>query len=310
MFQRKGSSFLLVMSAQKEFYNRLSYILGIYRKEGFRPSCSELCLTVEFVNEMKSANWAIQFKGYLPVDDQMEERLRRVCAEIDSLPASAIHVDEEACVVTIDYSQVKDRFEASRQIIRTVRAGDHFVVKPSWEEYEPQPGDIVIEIDPGTSFGSGLHESTRLCLQALEKHVKSGITAVDFGTGSGILAIAAAKIGVSHVTALDADQDAVEVARENVRRNGLEEVVKVRHANSPASVGSQVDLVIANITAETISKNLDSIAGVLKSGGMLIASGMTHNNAHEVEQLLPSAEFRIAERITEGTWVAFIATLI
>lgn len=259
---------------------------------------------------MPSITWTIQFKGYLPVDDQMEERLRRVCAEIDNLPASAIQVDEKAHIVTIDYTQVKDRLEASRQIIRTTHVGERFVVKPPWEEYEPQPGDVVIEIDPGTSFGSGLHESTRLCLKALEKHVKPGITAVDFGTGSGILAIAAAKLGASSVTALEADANAVKVARENVRRNGFKDVIKVRNAKSPASVGSQVDLVIANITAETIGENLDSIAGVLKSGGMFIASGMTYKNAHEVEQLLPSAGFRITERITEGTWAAFIATLI
>jgi len=256
---------------------------------------------------MLGPNWTIRFKGYLPVDDRMEERLRRVCAEIDKLPSSALHIDEEAGVITVDYSQVKGWLAASRQILCTVRVGEHIVVKPPWEDYEARTGDLVLEIDPGTSFGSGLHESTRLCLQALEKHVRPGITGVDFGTGTGILAIAAGKIGASRVIAFDADPDAVESARANVRRNELEGVIQVHQAESPDFLRIEADLMTANITAETIIRHLEAIARVLKTGGVLIASGMTVANAQDVEYLLPGAGFEIVDKSNDGHWVAVIA---
>lgn len=256
---------------------------------------------------MSQPTWTIRFEGYLPVDDRMEERLRRVCAEIDTLPASALHIDEAARLITIDYTQVKGLLEASREIVRTTRVGEHIVVKPPWDECEEQPGDVVIEIDPGTAFGSGLHESTRLCLRALEKYLTPGVIAVDFGTGSGILAIAAAKLGAARVTAIEANPEAVEVARANVMRNGLESVIEVHHALSPAFIGSPVDLVIANITAETITAHLDAIAEALNTGGLLIASGMTILNAPDVERLLPNAGFSMVEKLTDGQWVALMA---
>lgn len=258
---------------------------------------------------MDRLKWNIRFKGYLPVDDQMEERLRRVIADLDKLPASAIEVDERKGVITIDYSRVKGWLEASRQIVHTVRVGEHLVVKPPWEECEMQPGDVVLEVDPGTSFGSGLHESTRLCLQALEKYLKPGQTVVDFGTGSGILAIAAAKLGASHVTAIEADPVAVKAARSNVERNGLADVVEVRHGRSPSCAPSKADLVTANITAETISANLSALAGILKVGGMLIASGMTKRNAKDVERILPTNRFNAVEKLVDGQWTAIVTVL-
>jgi ribosomal protein L11 methyltransferase len=256
---------------------------------------------------MSQPNWTIRFEGYLPVDDRMEERLRRVCAEIDKLPASALHIDEAAHLITIDYTQVKGLIEASREIVRTTRVGEHIVVKPPWDECEAQSGDIILEIDPGTAFGSGLHESTRLCLRALEKHLTPGVTAVDFGTGSGILAIAAAKLGAACVTAIEADESSVETARANVTRNGLEGTIEVHHALSPAFIGSPVDLVIANITAETITAHLDAIAEALNTGGLLIASGMTISNVPGVEESLPDAGFSMVEKLTDGQWVALMA---
>ena len=256
---------------------------------------------------MSQPTWTIRFEGYLPVDDRMEERLRRICADIDKLPASALHIDEAARLITIDCAQVKDWLKASQDAIRTVRAGEHIVVKPPWGDYKPQTGDVVLEIDPGMSFGSGLHESTRLCLQALEKHVKPGQVAVDFGTGTGILAIAAAKLGASHVTAIEANPEAVEVARGNVSRNGLESVIEVHHALSPDFVREPVELVTANITAETITAHIGAIARVLATGGLLIASGMTTLNSPDVERSLPDAGFGIVEKLTDGQWVALVA---
>jgi ribosomal protein L11 methyltransferase len=251
--------------------------------------------------------WTVRVKGYLPVDDCVEGRLLRVAQEIDHLPASAIEVDEEAGVITVDYSQVKDLQEKSRQEICTSRVGERLVIKPPWDEYLAMPGDLVVEIDPGTSFGSGLHQSTRLCLRALETRVLPGMSVVDFGTGSGILAVAAARLGASRVTAVDASSEAVEVALDNMQRNGLEAVVEVQEARSLSSITLQVDAVTANITAETIIEHSKSLAEVVKHGGLLIASGMTTRNCQEVERSLSGAGFDIADKLSDGQWVAFVA---
>lgn len=256
---------------------------------------------------MAPQNWTIRFKGYLPVDDRMDERLRRVVAEIGSLPESAFEIDEEAGLITVDYTQVKGYLEASRQALRTVRVGERLVVKPPGEDYQPQEGDIVLDIDPGEAFGSGLHQSTCLCLQALEKRVKRGSAVVDFGCGSGILAIAAARLGAGHVTAVEADSRAVEVARANTARNNLEEVVDVRQGDNVEDLGPRVDLVVANIVAEIIIAHVESIARLLNDGGTLIASGMTRWDAPDVERRLPEAGFDVAENLVDGNWIAIVA---
>jgi len=257
---------------------------------------------------MEPKGWTVRFRGYLPVDDRLEDRLLRVTREIDKLPASAFEIDEEAGVITVDYTQVRDLLETSRQVIRVIRVGDRLVIKPPWEDYEPAPHDVVVEIDPGTSFGSGLHQSTRLCLQALERHARPRMSVVDFGTGSGILAIAAARLGASLVIAVDADMEAVHVARDNVRRNGLEGVMEVHQADNLTFVRSPVDLVLANITAETIIRHSESLAGVTKPGRLLIASGMTNMNCGEAKDSLCGAGFDVFDTLCEGPWVALVAT--
>lgn len=255
----------------------------------------------------RQADWTIRFKGYLPIDDRMEDRLRRVVAEIDSVPESALDVDEINHVVTIDYSQVRGWLEASREVVHVLRAGERTVVKPPWEDYQPAEGEIVIEIDAGEVFGSGLHETTRLCLQALERHVTAGCKVVDFGTGSGILAIAAAKLGAEMVTAIDGDSEAAEVARANVVRNGVGELVEVMCLDRPAGDPGSADLVVANITADTILAHLEALAALAHQSGMLVLSGMTRRTFPRVEEVLIASGFGVI-RATDDEWVALVAT--
>jgi ribosomal protein L11 methyltransferase len=260
------------------------------------------------MSSTSSSNWTIRFKGYLPVDDRMEDRLKRVMAEIDRLPDSAMDVDEEARVITIDYAEVRGWFEDSKRTIGVVHAGQRVVVKPPWEEYQAQNGEIVLEIDPGASFGSGLHESTALCVEELERRVQPGHTVIDLGTGSGILAMTAAMLGASRVVAIEADQESVEIARENVRRNGLEQYVEVRFADSPAAANCRVGLVTANVVPPTLIARAGELLDALEPHGVLIASGMAISQAGQVEQAFVDAGFRIVDRPTKGRWMALVAS--
>jgi ribosomal protein L11 methyltransferase len=251
--------------------------------------------------------WTIRVIGYLPVDDPLEARLRRVCAALDKLPDPAIHVDGEARVVTVDCAQAREVLGDARQVLRPLRITERIVVKPPWDSFESRLGDIVLEIDPEAAFGSGLHESTRLCLRALERHVGHAETAADFGSGTGILAIAAAKLGVARVIAIEAHPESAGVARANVRRNHMEGQVQVHCASSLETVTTPVDLLTANLTAEGITARLAAITDRVKQGGVLLFSGMTNRNYQEVERMLPRAGCALIERLSEGNWVALAA---
>lgn len=221
------------------------------------------------------------------------------------MPASAINVDEEARLVTIDYSQVRGWFEASRELVHITRAGN-VVVKPPWEQYESSTDEVVVEIDPGEAFGSGLHETTQVCLKTLQEHLVAGQSVIDFGTGSGVLAIAAAKLGASKVTALDINPNSVEVALANVVRNGIDGVVEVFHADDlPANLSA--DLVVANVTRVTILSHSRALTDLTRAGGKLIVSGFTTAQAAEMEDCLCKEGFSIDSNMQQGDWLAIIA---
>lgn len=242
---------------------------------------------------------------YLPVDDRLEERLLNIQIGLKELPKFDLEIGTGE--ITVKYSEDKDWAEAWKSFFHTTKVGRHIVVKPSWESYTPEAGDIVLEIDPGMAFGTGNHPTTKLCLEMLEKYMRGKAVVVDFGTGSGILAVAAAKLGAGLVIAFDSDEVAVRVARENVQGNEAEQVIEVHHTDNPKFINSKVDVIIANIVAEVILSHLDSLAHLLKQSGVLIASGIIKEKQAEVERAIADSGLQIVEAPTEGEWVAIVA---
>jgi ribosomal protein L11 methyltransferase len=166
---------------------------------------------------------------------------------------------------------------------------------------------VVIHIDPGVAFGSGLHESTRLCLSVLEDTVTPGCSVIDFGAGSGVLAIAAAKLGGGRVIAIEGDEESSGVAAENVKRNEVEGVVRVIWSDRPEAGEILADLITANITPNVINENLPGLVSALRSGGTIVMSGMTVKNCHEVKDVLPQSGLVLRDQVSEGDWVALVA---
>ena len=212
-----------------------------------------------------------------------------------------------------------DWAEAWKSRYDVLRVGDRLVVKPTWRDYDPLPDDLVITLDPGMAFGSGLHPTTRLCLEALEDYLSPGAAVLDVGTGSGILAIAGAILGACHVLAIDTDPLAVRVARENVVLNQAESSVCVEagtiqianqrlsdSANQQAGKSQGWDLVVANILAETIVELAPALAARLAPEGTLVASGIIADRAKSVIAALRKNELALVERRDDGEWVALI----
>ena len=188
------------------------------------------------------------------------------------------------------------------------KVGRRLVVKPSWEPYEVEPGEIVLTIDPGQAFGTGTHETTRLCLQFIEDVFDAGPPprrALDVGTGTGILAIAAALLGADYSLGIDTDPKAVEVALENARINGVADRFAATFRPLSAAEGIY-DLVIANIIAEILIDLKGEILSRCATGGTLILSGILEEKSGWVEEEYRMEGARLIERKTDGQWAALL----
>lgn len=185
--------------------------------------------------------------------------------------------------------------------------GARLLITPSWKLPAETGGRAVIQIDPGMAFGTGSHETTRLCLEAIERYWDGG-TMLDVGTGTGILAIAAALLApASHITAIDIDSLAVEVARENISINEVSERISVLEATPDRFAGSDFDVVVANLTAEVIIELIEDLSACLRPAGMMILSGILTTLRDDVEQHANNAGLEIIERGEAGEWSLLVA---
>ncbi|WP_053376835.1 50S ribosomal protein L11 methyltransferase [Paenibacillus sp. FJAT-27812] len=256
-------------------------------------------------------------KGYFGEDTNTDEliaslkprieELREFNIDPGSVEYSALVVDEE------------DWATAWKQYFKPLRVSDKLTIKPTWEVYEAGPDERIIELDPGMAFGTGTHPTTALCLQTLESVIKGGEEIIDVGTGSGILAIGACRLGAKSVLALDLDPIAVTSATENVKLNDLSDQVEVRLSDllgviKGADAGQEatavtvpVDLVVANILAEIILLFVDDVYAALKPNGIYIASGVYKNKETDVEEGLIRSGFEILEKRRDEEWIAFVA---
>jgi ribosomal protein L11 methyltransferase len=201
----------------------------------------------------------------------------------------------------------EDWTEAWKKHYTILHLGKHIVVKPSWLEYAPAPDDVIVELDPGMAFGTGLHPTTRMCLVFLEDRVTRGSRVLDVGTGSGILSIAAAKLGAGEVLALDLDPVAVDTAGRNVAANHAEYVVRVLRGSLEADTGrNHFDLICINILAEVISDLALALAAVLRPGGVIIASGILDFKSDDVVEALKASGIVVSEKMQEEDWVAIV----
>lgn len=211
----------------------------------------------------------------------------------------------------------EDWANAWKRFYKPLRVGRRVLLKPSWEQVEVAPEDIVVELDPGMAFGTGLHPSTRLCIAALEEYVHPGDAVLDVGTGSGVLAIVAYKLGAAAILATDIDPIAVEVTQENAERNNIplhvHPGIVVEQGSVPENAAARFDVVVANILAEVLVKLFDGeysyppLAEPLKPGGVLILAGIIEERAEMVVAAAQRHGCTLIDRKQEGDWVALIA---
>jgi len=245
---------------------------------------------------VRSWDSPIAVRIFIPQDDKaadirraLEEDLSRLDLEEPWPPLQAREWAEE------------DWALAWREFFKPLRVTERIVIKPSWESYAPAPGEVVIELDPGIAFGTGQHPTTRMCLQELERCLRPGMRVLDVGAGTGILAIAAAMLGADEVVATDINDAAVEVARANVRSNGVEGTVRVIPGSLPEGE-PPFDLVVANISGLVVADLLPQVVARLKDGGVVILSGFIHEWVDEVATRMKERGLRVLRTVGEDDW--------
>ena len=189
-----------------------------------------------------------------------------------------------------------------------LKLGRRLVVKPSWIDYQAAPQEVVIELDPGMAFGTGYHPTTYMCLEALVERLRPGMEVLDLGTGSGILAIAAVKLGAAQVVALDIDPLAVRAARQNFRRVGVQRQVTLAQGTVPHALAQdgRFDLAVANISTRVVRERGPFVLPALKPGGVLICSGIIKEQREEVNDALLEAGFSLLEVVPREDWISLV----
>jgi ribosomal protein L11 methyltransferase len=279
--------------------------------ESFLRDAGALGVSVE---QDTSESTTEKVRAYFPANKPLDKIETSVLNYINAIKAffpsdRAWHF--KACLLDDEVWQ-----ERWKQFFRPIRVTPNIVVKPTWESFQPRGGEIILTIDPGMAFGTGLHATTRLCLESIEKeierrvtqnhtHRNTAVSLLDVGTGSGILAIAAALLGARPVLGIDKDPAAVEVAGENVRRNHVEGIVHIGMERLEA-IDQRFDLVVANIDLTTFIPLKKLLADRVGRGGGLILSGVLEEQADALAQAFWNQGLRLTGTRNREEWNCLI----
>ncbi len=261
----------------------------------------------DFVEEeiFNSGYDGVIIKTYITEERDVTDDINIIKERINALKGFGIDIGD--AIVELSEVDEQDWANEWKNYYKPTKIGEKIVVKPTWEEYEKKEDDLIVELDPGMAFGTGTHETTTMCIQQLEKYVNENSKVFDIGCGSGILAISAAKLGAKDVLAVDLDEVAVKVSKENVSLNNVD--VKVMHGNLMEVVNDKADIVVANIIADIIKILAKDIKNFMKEDAIFISSGIIHKKVDEVKNSLEENGLEIVEIQTLGEWNAIVSKI-
>lgn len=247
---------------------------------------------------------------YLEPDETAEASIAAIKSAISMLKEQDPNGVFGRLEVTDTYESDDEWKDKWKEFFKPSKMTDNIIIKPTWEEYEPAEGEMVIEIDPGMAFGTGTHATTRMCVKHLEKYITSENDKVlDLGCGSGILSIAAALLGSKNVYGVDIDPNAVAASAENVEMNGLSDVIEIAYGDVTEGLGMKADIIAANLMADLIIMLAPDIAKHLEGKKIFISSGILEEKLEDVLKAIKGSGFEIIEVLHEDEWCAVAAKL-
>ena len=244
---------------------------------------------------------------YFPMDDLVGDRLQKVQQFLDQLPEWGIRAGRSS--VSLKAIQEADWAEEWRSSFSPQKIGDSIVVAPTWIEIVPKPSEVLIRLDPGMAFGTGQHPTTRLSILLLEKTIKGNEILADIGTGSGILSVAAAKLGASSIDAVDLDETTLPVASNNFRLNDVESVIHLQAGNGLDVCSGKYDVIIANILTKVLLPMIPKFLRFLNARGVVILSGIMKQETAQVVKALKLHQLSPIDIEQDEEWVAISAKL-
>lgn len=260
--------------------------------------------TWDYIDDSILANMEddVLVKAYISSGTAFTDKMQYIKERIHWLREQDFGLDMGPLEIVLADVREQDWANNWKKYYKPVRVSDRIVIKPTWEQYDAKPGEVILKLDPGMAFGTGTHETTMLCIRAIDKYVKPGDTVVDIGCGTGVLAIASALLGARHAIAIDMDSCAVKAAEENTGLNRMEDRVEVIQGNLLDKVHGQFDIVVANIVADVIIGLTSSIQDFMKPEGVFIASGIILERLQDVIEAMEAAGLKIICEETMGEW--------
>ena len=279
--------------------------------EDFQEFLEDTTVHWDYIEEdllsLKEGETTVTF--YLPENLQGAEMLGAIRAGLTRLPGENPTLNLGSLELKMDTVREEDWSTAWKKYYHPVRVGKRLVICPCWETADLNPGDVQVTLDPGMAFGTGTHETTRLCMQLLEDYLKPGQTVLDVGTGSGILAITALLLGAQSATGVDIDQLSVKIAGENAALNGVEDKLTLIAGDLTQKVDGKFDLICANIVADVILRLCGSVTQFMNTDTVLLVSGIIEDRKDQVVQGLLDAGLEIVEQRQENDWCAMACKL-
>ena len=243
--------------------------------------------------------------AYFPLNPYAEKRKMAILSTSEQR-----YADRDDIIYTVDFYEYdeEDYQNSWKKYLFPEKVSEKFVVKPTWREYTPEADELIIELDPGRAFGTGSHPTTSLCLKLMEENISEGDSVIDVGTGSGILMIAADRLGASEIYGTDIDELAVESAKENLELNKIsEEKAKVYKGDLISVVeNKKFDVVVANILADVLLILLHDISKVVKPNGKIIFSGIIEDKCELLKREVESLGFTVEEIKADKEWRAML----
>lgn len=256
--------------------------------------------------DAEAGNSTVTITLYFADDEEGQGRLAEAEELLSGMPGVSFRTE-----ATGDDSEWLYKWQ---EHFKPSKVGERIVVKPGWEDYEAAEGELVIEMDPGMAFGSGLHETTSMCIKALENDLGGAydpsrypIKVLDVGTGTGILAMAAVLLGADEALGIDIDDEAVRVANENIAKNGLEGRISIKKGNLMDGIDYEPDIIVANLMADLVVMLSPAAASQLRPGGLYITSGILDIKEEIVKKAIEDAGFDIIDVLADGEWRAIAA---